>query len=487
MLKQLTRRRVGTILTLLGVATSMFLFSAVQAMQSGVREATTATSKETTLVVYRQNRYCPFTSRLPQHYERRIAAVPGVTGVVPIQIVVSNCRASLDDGFVVRLEEDGAYDTTFSGGDGKDFIADAFNAQVFDLALQPDGKVVVSGYRYLEAGLWRYNADGSLDASFGSSGFKAVSINVAQTNQWTGVAYRNNKLYAGGTTGPAWTDWDIAVGRFNAGVELDQVVFFQQDANFNVTSITDANGNVLERYRLTAYGERTVLNVNFTVKGDGTVSDYGNQYGHQGGRQDLHTGLYLYNIGGLGREYHVSLGRWGQRDRAGYVNGQNIVEYITSNPTNYFDPTGLAKGDKSAGEYDEHLRKYREAEQRAKELENNLRDEKGKKAQEAIRGELDALRKSIKGHAKEIGQKWPTGRPNNLNCGNARASLAAIAWEIGWQIGTMLTDLTSIDEALGDFIYDAAYNPNPPEPSNHLPPDEGFMGHPSGPPMGVFR
>jgi putative ABC transport system permease protein len=95
-LKQLSRRRIRTLLTLLGVATSMFLFSAVQAMQSGVHEATTATSKETTLVVYRQNRYCPFTSRLPQHYEQRIKAVPSVTGVIPIQIVVSNCRASLD-------------------------------------------------------------------------------------------------------------------------------------------------------------------------------------------------------------------------------------------------------------------------------------------------------------------------------------------------------------------------------------------------------
>jgi putative ABC transport system permease protein len=74
----------------------MFLFTAVQAMQSGVREATTASANETTLVVYRQNRYCPFTSRLPQRYESRIAAIPGVTSVVPMQIVVSNCRASLD-------------------------------------------------------------------------------------------------------------------------------------------------------------------------------------------------------------------------------------------------------------------------------------------------------------------------------------------------------------------------------------------------------
>lgn len=95
-LKQLVRRRTRTGLTLLGVATAMFLFTAVQAMQAGVREATIATARETTLVVYRENRYCPFTSRLPQHYERRIAEVPGVASVVPMQVVVSNCRASLD-------------------------------------------------------------------------------------------------------------------------------------------------------------------------------------------------------------------------------------------------------------------------------------------------------------------------------------------------------------------------------------------------------
>lgn len=95
-IKQLTRRRIRTLLTLLGVTTAMFLFTAVQAMQAGVKEATTASAKETTLIVYRENRYCPFTSRLPQRYERRIAEIPGVVNVVPMQIVVSNCRASLD-------------------------------------------------------------------------------------------------------------------------------------------------------------------------------------------------------------------------------------------------------------------------------------------------------------------------------------------------------------------------------------------------------
>jgi len=94
--KQVTRHRTRTILTVGGVATAMFLFAAVQAMQAGVRDATETTAKDTTLVVYRQNRFCPATSRLPEYYGDRIAKIPGVASVVPMKIVVNNCRTSLD-------------------------------------------------------------------------------------------------------------------------------------------------------------------------------------------------------------------------------------------------------------------------------------------------------------------------------------------------------------------------------------------------------
>src|ERR1041385_2534735 len=94
--KQIIRHRTRTLLTLAGVAIAMFLFTAVQAMQSGVRDATQTTAKDTTLVVYRQNRFCPATSRLPEYYGDRIAAVPPVVSVVPMKIIVNNCRTSLD-------------------------------------------------------------------------------------------------------------------------------------------------------------------------------------------------------------------------------------------------------------------------------------------------------------------------------------------------------------------------------------------------------
>ncbi len=95
-LKHVARHRTRSLLTVAGVAIAMFLFCSVQSMQRGVTAATEVAATDTTLVVYRENRYCPFTSRLPQHYERRIEAIPGVDSVVPVLIRVSNCRASLD-------------------------------------------------------------------------------------------------------------------------------------------------------------------------------------------------------------------------------------------------------------------------------------------------------------------------------------------------------------------------------------------------------
>ena len=94
--KNLSRRTLRTVLTVAGIAVATFLFSFVESMRDGVRRATEAGAAETRLVVYRKNRFCPFTSKLPQSYERTIRDVPGVKSAVPVKIVVNNCRASLD-------------------------------------------------------------------------------------------------------------------------------------------------------------------------------------------------------------------------------------------------------------------------------------------------------------------------------------------------------------------------------------------------------
>ncbi len=95
-LKNLTRNRLRSLLTILGVAAGMFLYASVQTMQHSLSRATETSAADTTLVVYRENRFCPSTSRLPEHYLSTIERMPGVRQVIPIQIAVNNCGASLD-------------------------------------------------------------------------------------------------------------------------------------------------------------------------------------------------------------------------------------------------------------------------------------------------------------------------------------------------------------------------------------------------------
>lgn len=94
--KQLTRHRIRSLLTIAGVSIGMFLYASVETMQRSLSVVTEATSEDNTLVVYRENRFCPATSRLPERYVDEIQRIDGVVEALPVQITVNNCGASLD-------------------------------------------------------------------------------------------------------------------------------------------------------------------------------------------------------------------------------------------------------------------------------------------------------------------------------------------------------------------------------------------------------
>ncbi len=94
--RNLARRPLRTGLTVWGVASALVLLLLVEGMAHGVDAAFAAGDAARTLIVYRQNRYCPQTSILPERYGARIARIEGVTHVLPVKVWLSNCRASLD-------------------------------------------------------------------------------------------------------------------------------------------------------------------------------------------------------------------------------------------------------------------------------------------------------------------------------------------------------------------------------------------------------
>lgn len=95
-LRMLRRQPVRVLLSSGGLAVAVFLLCAERAVHDAVRGATERNERDTRLVVFRENRFCPFTSRLPERYADAIGEIDGVARVVPVQVTVSNCRASLD-------------------------------------------------------------------------------------------------------------------------------------------------------------------------------------------------------------------------------------------------------------------------------------------------------------------------------------------------------------------------------------------------------
>jgi putative ABC transport system permease protein len=94
--RSIGRQKTRSALTVLGIATAMFLFCFIEGLQKGVSEATESSATANQLIVYQQSRFCPATSKLPERYAGTIAKLPGVVSVLPIKIYVNNCRASLD-------------------------------------------------------------------------------------------------------------------------------------------------------------------------------------------------------------------------------------------------------------------------------------------------------------------------------------------------------------------------------------------------------
>ncbi len=123
---------------------------------------------------------------------------------------------------------------------------------------------------------------------------------------------------------------------------LEEVLYYTQDANCNVTALVNTSGGVVERYTYDAYGKVTFRQNDWslqTVEGSpaGAASACDNQILYAGYRFDPESGLYHVR----NRPYHPTLGAWPVRDPAGYVDGSNIYEYVVDRPVTGMDPSGL--------------------------------------------------------------------------------------------------------------------------------------------------
>ncbi|WP_432190194.1 calcium-binding protein [Streptomyces sp. Tue6028] len=123
---------------------------------------------------------------------------------------------------VARYNADGSVDTSF-GTNGRVLTDFAGPTEAMDVALQPDGKIVAAGYSGGRAAVARYLTTGALDPGFGTGGMVTTDPSPGSLEEGgdarTLALQPDGKIVVGGEVGT--TRFDFVLIRYNANGTLD--------------------------------------------------------------------------------------------------------------------------------------------------------------------------------------------------------------------------------------------------------------------------
>ena len=122
-----------------------------------------------------------------------------------------------NDVAVYRYTSDGSLDSTFAGtGKARAGIC----GTAYGLVLQPDGKIVTAGSGNSDSALTRFNSNGSVDTAFGSGGLAAVSFTTNSESFYNVARLPDGRFVAAGYMYNG-TDYDFTLARFTPGGSPD--------------------------------------------------------------------------------------------------------------------------------------------------------------------------------------------------------------------------------------------------------------------------
>jgi uncharacterized delta-60 repeat protein len=129
---------------------------------------------------------------------------------------------------LVRYSRTGRLDKTFGHGGTvvTSWLAGAYGGRGYSLALQTDGKIVVTYARYARAtgtryGVARFDSDGTLDSTFGRGG--VASVNGVEHSVEAIAIETDGKIVAAGSA-PVGTDWGSRGTTANPGFAVTRLM-----------------------------------------------------------------------------------------------------------------------------------------------------------------------------------------------------------------------------------------------------------------------
>ena len=167
-------------------------------------------------------------------------------------------NGTADEFALARYNADGTLDTSFGNADGKVITNSANNSEhAYSLAIQSDGKILLAGASgnfgdYDDFALARYNTDGSLDTGFGTGG-KVVTSFMSQDDIVRSVALQSDgKIVVAGETKNGTYD-EFGLARYNSDGTLD--TSFDGDGKV----ITNSNNNGDHAYSVAIQSDGKIL------------------------------------------------------------------------------------------------------------------------------------------------------------------------------------------------------------------------------------
>jgi uncharacterized delta-60 repeat protein len=191
-------------------------------------------------------------------------AFPLFTFLGDIKIVRYNPNGSLDTSFGVG----GIVTTTFPEG-----------SYAFDVALQPDGKIVAAGTVFVnfipgeqsdtDFALARYNSDGSLDTTFGNGGTVTTDFFGNEDDAFSVLIQTDGKIVAVGSANNPASYYDFAAVRYLSNGTMDTTfgVAGKVSTDFGVAGFDRAHSAALQ-------ADGKIVAAGFAISQNGGVQNF---------------------------------------------------------------------------------------------------------------------------------------------------------------------------------------------------------------------